>query len=1597
MQHQERKEAERGAGDRTGRVVFGPCSWTGQTQRNPCLVTPGGRADLTGDVNVCRGGSFYRRKLRGSGNRWDVVAPEWRSGRTAVMTRESAEKETPAGRKLPEFNAAGSSSRLVAPRRAAAVAAPPQAWRWRAYGARKGKRVGGFLLPGESVRGEPPTCGAAAPLLGVSRPRQDRCLRPDCWMFTYGGLPEHGNPLNRAGPTQGGMEESTRVPNPSSSSSPSDEEPPPAVSLSHITERAEDSSCPPAHTHTHTHSEERGRGGRGDGSETRLPGEIRQDFFLFPPEELRGRGRGRWQKEEREKRRFSSCERCGPKKQTVIRSQSKSRKRTTAQGILGKCNQNKCGSLALATVVTMRNRGNKLVVLISSERLSVSRSSSSETSEHPLVSRRRKPALTPAAPMHRLTFCRRKKSRKQHITLHFVTGVSPLSTPFGEHGMIEGGFCRASMFFWASFPLVCAVKRPSWLHKGRVFIAAFTPVCGISRDRQGKQLQTVSVGVRAAGVYNLHVLVLFLVYLIQFDAPEIERRQAVNKGVFVQDDQVVLQCTASVLKEQQIKLCLSCEGFGNRLCFLETTSNAQVTSCSLLLFLTSSWSPVGHLWVTCGSPVVLPLQNVPPDLAICTFILEQSLSVRALVEMLANTVEMTEVRLRSSMKLFLMMGRRIGIAWPPRPTCLRQKRKRKLDTHGALDAPPSSQGGGHRTLLYGHAILLRHHHSGMYLSCLTTSRSLTDKLAFDVGLQEDSIGEACWWTIHPASKQRSEGEKVRVGDDLILVSVSSERYLHLSYASGDLMVDASFMQTLWNMNPISSGCELAEGYLTGGHVLRLFHGHMDECLAIPTPEEGEEKRRTAHYEGGAVCSQARSLWRLEPLRISWSGSHMKWGVSFRIRHITTGRYLCLDDDKVLMVVDPEKSNTKMSAFCFRISKEKVDVSQKRDVEGMGIPEIKYGESMCFVQHVSTGLWLTYAALDAKAARLGTMKRRVILHQEGHMDDALTVSRSQTEESQAARMIYSTTGLFRQFIKGLDSLSGKNKSPGSVSLPLEGVILSLQDLIFYFRPPEEELEHEEKQTKLRSLRNRQNLFQEEETRMGSSGVARVRFLLGGRHGDFKFMPPPGYAPCYEALLPRERMRIEPIKEYKHDFDGVRNLLGPTLSLTHTSFTPCPVDTVQIVLPPHLERIREKLAENIHELWAVTRIEQGWTYGSVKCSSLSGFGADCGPLGVHMHSNRTRVNFNRTEAEFRDDNKKLHPCLVDFQSLPEPEKNYNLQMSGETLKTLLALGCHVGMGDEKAEENLKKIKLPKTYVMSNGYKPAPLDLNHVKLTPNQNQLVEKLAENGHNVWARDRVRQGWTYSIVQDIVNKRNPRLVPYNLLDERTKKTNRDSVNNAVRTLIGYGYNIEPPDQESTGQGLENIRGDKVRIFRAEKSYAVTQGKWYFEFEALTIGEMRVGWARPCVRSDTELGADELAYVFNGNKAQRWHVGNEPFGRQWQSGDVVGCMIDLNEMNIMFTLNGEMLISDSGSEMAFKDIEVGEGFIPVCALGLSQIGRINLGQNVSSLRYFAICGLQEGFEPFAINMKRDITMWFSKSLPQFVPVPTDHHHIEVIQT
>lgn len=39
-----------------------------------------------------------------------------------------------------------------------------------------------------------------------------------------------------------------------------------------------------------------------------------------------------------------------------------------------------------------------------------------------------------------------------------------------------------------------------------------------------------------------------------------------------------------------------------------------------------------------------------------------------------------------------------------------------------------------------------------------------------------------------------------------------------------------------------------------------------------------------------------------------------------------------------------------------------------------------------------------------------------------------------------------------------------------------------------------------------------------------------------------------------------------------------------------------------MPPHLEKVRDKLAENIHELWGMNKIELGWTYGKVRSTAV-----------------------------------------------------------------------------------------------------------------------------------------------------------------------------------------------------------------------------------------------------------------------------------------------------------------------------------------------------------------------------------------------------------
>ena len=93
-----------------------------------------------------------------------------------------------------------------------------------------------------------------------------------------------------------------------------------------------------------------------------------------------------------------------------------------------------------------------------------------------------------------------------------------------------------------------------------------------------------------------------------------------------------------------------------------------------------------------------------------------------------------------------------------------------------------------------------------------------------------------------------------------------------------------------------------------------------------------------------------------------------------------------------------------------------------------------------------------------------------------------------------------------------------------------------------------------------------------------------------------------------------------------------------------YTPNPVDTSEVVLSEDLMELTEKIAENVHEVWAVGRIKEGWTYGEV-----------------------------------RDDSKKTTPCLVPYDELSDSEKEYDRNTALETIRLIISLGYEVKKKD------------------------------------------------------------------------------------------------------------------------------------------------------------------------------------------------------------------------------------------------------------------------------------------------------------------------------
>jgi RyR domain len=102
----------------------------------------------------------------------------------------------------------------------------------------------------------------------------------------------------------------------------------------------------------------------------------------------------------------------------------------------------------------------------------------------------------------------------------------------------------------------------------------------------------------------------------------------------------------------------------------------------------------------------------------------------------------------------------------------------------------------------------------------------------------------------------------------------------------------------------------------------------------------------------------------------------------------------------------------------------------------------------------------------------------------------------------------------------------------------------------------------------------------------------------------------------------------------------------------------------------------------------------------------------------------------------------------------------------------------------------------------YEPDPLDTSQVRLTDDIRELTEMLAKNTHDVWARQRLSDGWRYGPQRDDQRKEHPGLVPYEQLSDAEQEYDRQTALETLKAIIALGYRVSKPRPRQARSGKD---------------------------------------------------------------------------------------------------------------------------------------------------------------------------------------------------
>jgi hypothetical protein len=89
----------------------------------------------------------------------------------------------------------------------------------------------------------------------------------------------------------------------------------------------------------------------------------------------------------------------------------------------------------------------------------------------------------------------------------------------------------------------------------------------------------------------------------------------------------------------------------------------------------------------------------------------------------------------------------------------------------------------------------------------------------------------------------------------------------------------------------------------------------------------------------------------------------------------------------------------------------------------------------------------------------------------------------------------------------------------------------------------------------------------------------------------------------------------------------------------------------------------------------------------------------------------------------------------------------------------------------------------------YQPEPISLEDVEIGTELTELVEALARNAHDVWACQRLADGWIWGEERNDAAKTHPCLVDYDDLPYSEKVYDLNVVSSTIRAMIALGFRI----------------------------------------------------------------------------------------------------------------------------------------------------------------------------------------------------------------